>query len=216
MEGNKMEQILANINLNNIFFIGGSPCGGKSTVAAMLAAETGYTNYKVDDFLALHMLCASREGMPHSKRALAFDNEQMWMRDPAIQRDEEILVYEEVLRFTLLDLEELAQNGPVIADGSGLMPELMAKLEVPRTNYICMVPTDSFQRDEYAQRTWVSRLLIGCHDPVKAFDNWMTRDALFADYVYAQAVKHGYQTLIVDGKRTVGEDFEIVKRCFCI
>ena len=37
--------------MENIYYLGGSPCCGKSTIAEKLSKKYGFKYYKVDDFL---------------------------------------------------------------------------------------------------------------------------------------------------------------------
>ena len=78
--------------MREIYYIGGSPCSGKSTIAEMLAAEYAFDYYKLDDRLEPHMKLAALEGKPYSLAALALDFEQMWMRDPKQQANEELAI----------------------------------------------------------------------------------------------------------------------------
>ena len=197
-----------------VYYIGGSPCSGKSTIAEMLANEYGLEYYKVDDFLYPYMEAAAADGKPHSALNLSFDFEQMWMRSPRLQCEEEIAVYAEILPYALRDIRALGTEKPVIAEGAGFMPELMASEHVDNAHYICIVPTEDFQREKYAQRQWIGEFLKGCTDPKAAFDNWMSRDALFAKHVLEHALKSGYAAIVVDGGRSIDENYEVVKECF--
>ena len=180
----------------------------------MLVAEYGFAYYKVDDFLYSHMETAAAEGKPHSALNLSFDYEQMWMRNPQQQCEEEIAIYAEIFPYALRDSKALCKNQTVIAEGAGFMPELMAKENVNAVFYICIVPTESFQREKYAQRQWIPEFLKGCSDPKTAFDNWMSRDALFAKHVLERARKTGYAVILVDGIHTIEENYNIVTEVF--
>jgi len=202
--------------MREIYYIGGSPCSGKSTIAEVLAAEYSFDYYKLDDYLDPHMKLAALEGKPHSLVALALDFEQMWMRDPQLQADEELAIYEEMLPYALRDISEMEGDVPIIAEGAGFTPDLMAGLDVKTTRYICIVPTEVFQREMYAQRTWIGQFLAGCKDPDAAFDNWMSRDALFARDVLHQAQKYGYQSIVVDGRQSIKENCIAVANSFML
>lgn len=202
--------------MRDIYYIGGSPCSGKSTIAEMLAAEYSFSYYKQDDYLWPYMEKAAADGKPHSIAALALDFEQMWMRDPKLQADEEFAIYEEMLPYVLRDIGEMEGDASIIAEGAGFTPSLMDGLGVKPTRYICIVPTEAFQREMYAQRTWIGQFLTGCKDPEEAFDNWMSRDALFAREVLRQAQKYGYQSIVVDGRQSIEENYAAVTNAFML
>ena len=200
--------------MSEIYFIGGSPCCGKSTIAERISAEYGFAYYKVDDFLYPHMEAAAAAGKPHSALTLSFDFEQMWMRSPRLQCEEEIAIYAEILPYALRDIRAMGAEKPIIAEGAGFMPELMTGAHVDNSHYICIVPTEAFQREKYAQREWIGEFLKGCSDPQAAFDNWMSRDVLFAKHVLEHAWKTGYAAIAVDGERKIEENFNTVIEVF--
>ena len=82
--------------MQEVFYIGGSPCCGKSTIAEMLAVNHGLEYYKADDHLFDHIRLAAEGGKAHSKNTLTLSNEQKWMRNPRVQTNEEILIYNEI------------------------------------------------------------------------------------------------------------------------
>lgn len=40
--------------LDNIYWIGGSPCAGKTSISEMLVEKYGFTLYRCDDYLDKH------------------------------------------------------------------------------------------------------------------------------------------------------------------
>ena len=200
--------------MQEIYYIGGSPCCGKSTIAEMLAVSHALEYYKADDHLFDHMRLAAEDGKTHSKNTLTLSNEQIWIRNPHIQNDEEILIYNEIFQYTMQDICAIHTRKPIIAEGAGLMPELMTQIDIDKYRYICLVPIESFQRQKYAERTWIKEFLSGCDNQELAFDNWMSRDALFAKHVYCQAQRIGYSTIVVDGNRTIEDNYEVIAKHF--
>lgn len=196
------------------YYIGGSPCSGKSTIAEMIVKEYGFEYYKIDDFLQKHMERGAKEGKPYCISAMKMDFNQMWMRDPQIQAIEEIAIYEEIFPYALEDLQNMGDKKPIIAEGAGFMPKLMAEQNILNSKYVCIVPTDTFQRENYSKRPWIKEFLKGCEDPHAAFDNWMTRDSMFAGRMIEQAEKFGYSSMVVDGNRGIDENYNEVITIF--
>lgn len=198
----------------DVYYIGGSPCSGKSTIAERIVAKYGFTDYKLDDFIFPYMQQAADNGAPTSTAQLAMEFEQMWMRDPKLQAEEEFATYAEIIPYALEAIAALNSDGPIIAEGAGFYPELVAKQGIPSNRYICIVPTEGFQRENYAKREWIGEYLKGCSEPDTAFDNWMRRDALYAAEVLNQAKALGYPSILVDGKSTITENYDVVIRTF--
>lgn len=102
----------------------------------------------------------------------------------------------------------------MIAEGAGFTSELMAEQNVPQVRYICIVPTEDFQRKVFAKRSWIQLFLRGCSDPSMAFENWMRRDLLFAAETLRQAHAFGYNSILVNRERTITDNYNIVKNNF--
>ena len=66
-----------------IYYIGGSPCSGKSTIAERLVEKYGFQYYKQDDHLEEYMKRGASEGHGLFKKVSLRTVEEMWMRDPA-------------------------------------------------------------------------------------------------------------------------------------
>ena len=182
-----------------IYYLGGSPCSGKSTVAEALAARYGLRYFKVDDHLDRYMALAVGEGKPHCAAVAGMTADEIWLRDPDVQCAEELAIYEELFPYVQADLAALEGPQPVITEGAAFLPGLMQSIGVPADRYLSVTPTKDFQVSHYRQRPWVPYVLADCTDKERAFDNWMERDALFADAVRQQCRALGYASLVNDG-----------------
>ena len=199
-----------------IYYLGGSPCSGKSTIAEMLVEKYGFQYYKQDDHLEEYIKKGASEGYDLFKKVSLMTAEEMWMRDPVEQCNEEISLYEIMLLYAINDMSDLTKESPIIAEGAGFLPHLIKKMSVEKSHYICIVPTKEFQVMKYSQRPWISHYLSGCLDKDKAFQNWMERDALLAKIVLQEAENLGYEYLIVDGSQGIDDNFAIIEKTFCL
>jgi len=180
-----------------IYYIGGSPCSGKSTVAEMLSEKYGFFYYKLDDKLHEHMKRAAQRDESRCKAYFSMTPEQIWMRKPKIQFDDEVNIYREIFKYALEDIANLNVSN-VISEGAGYLPELMKQIAVCENKYVCITPTRDFQINRYSKRKWVHYVIEGCEDKQAAFENWMERDAMFALYVAKTAKNLGYKTFLTD------------------
>ena len=131
--------------------------------------------------------------------------EQIWMRDPLVQCEEELLIYEEIIEFILEDLKQIDCKNGIITEGAAYLPKLVKHINIPVERYISITPSKEFQIFHYSKREWVPYVLAECSDKEKAFENWMNRDVLFAEAVQQQCKELGYVSLINKGEMTVGE-----------
>ncbi|MBE5801661.1 MAG: hypothetical protein E7319_05165 [Clostridiales bacterium] len=188
-----------------VYLIGGSPCSGKSTIAMALSAKYDLHYFKVDDHLDKYIKMGAMDKKKCCTRVEKMTPEQIWMRDPLVQCEEELLIYEEIFDYILADLEKLDCNAGIITEGAAYLPILAKRQSIPANRYISITPTKEFQVFHYKKREWVPYVLAECSDKAKAFENWMERDALFAKAVQQQCNELGYASLMNHGERSVDE-----------
>lgn len=187
------------------YFIGGSPCSGKSTVTEILAKKYDLYYFKVDDFLDKYIDMGAKAGRPVSTRIKSMTSDENWMRDPKVQCEEELAWYREVFDYVCEEIAQIQNVKGIIAEGAAYLPNLMKSINIPSNRYLSITPTKDFQVSHYSKREWVPYVLQDCSNKDKAFANWMERDALFAKDVQRQCEENGYQSLINNGEREIGE-----------
>lgn len=192
--------------LKHIYWIGGSPCSGKSSIADVLVERYGMTLYRCDDAFWRHDKMTTPEHQPVFYRVMRLTPEALWMRPVKQQTAEEIEIYREEFAMILDDLLALPRDRPVLAEGAALMPELVAPLIDDPRRAIWVVPTAEFQWAYYRRREFWREVVKDCSDPEQAFRNWMERDAAFAHIVAQDAEARGLRVLVVDGQRSLSEN----------
>lgn len=197
----------------NIYFIGGSPCSGKSTVTEILSKKYDLSYFKVDDFLDKYTKLGASKGYEICTKQEALSPEEIWMREPQLQCDEEFTFYEEIFEFVMDDLRQIEAKG-IITEGAAFVPKLMKKIGISKDRYVSITPTKDFQITHYSQREWVTYVLEGCSDKDKAFSNWMGRDVLFAKEVQRQCGQEQYMSIVNDGSIEVVKMVEMVASNF--
>lgn len=188
----------------NVYYIGGSPCSGKSTAAEALAEMYGLAYFKADDYLDEFTARGAAAGLPVCREILRMTAEETWMRPPQVQCREELDYYREVFPFVMEKLAALSAPY-IVAEGAAFLPGLMQAHGIAADRYIAIVPSRDFQFSRYRQRPWVPQVLQDCADPDAAFVNWMERDALFALEIRRQCEASGYTCLLTDGSTTPTE-----------
>jgi len=197
-----------------IYWIGGSPCCGKSTISEMLVKEFGFEMYKCDDHLDRYTEIGFENGVDIMKKVKPMSMDETWLRDVDELVEDEFEFYKEALKIIVTDLERDYQGKTVLVEGAAILPEFIKELGVENINYVSIAPTKKFQLEKYSQREWVKYYLAECSDPIKAFDNWMERDARYAERVTRDAKQFGLNAIVVDGNKTIEENYLDVKRMF--
>ncbi len=190
--------------LKHVYWLGGAPCCGKSSVAKILAERLGWQNFCCDDHFDAHL----ERGQENPGSALARTAEMSWddifMRPIKDQLRHMIDIHREEFAFVLEELRAMSTDTPIIAEGCVLMPELVTPLVSDSTSALWMVATETFLRKSYRQRGgWVDEVLASCSRPGAAFENWQTRDAAFAGYIAAEAKQSALTCLVVDGRQSI-------------
>lgn len=189
--------------LGHVFWLGGSPCTGKSSIADGLAARHELTVYRCDDAFYDHKERIDPGEQPVFSRLAWASCDGIWLRPVGQQIREEIALYREEFPMILRDLAALPSDRPILAEGAALLPELVGGLGVPPERAIWVVPTEAFQRRCYGERAWRHEVLRDCSDRAEAWERWMARDAGFAREVARGAGERGYRVITVDGRRSI-------------
>ena len=183
------------------FWVGGSPCAGKSTIADLLGARHGIPVVHCDDGALPRWRRVRAQASPVLTELTELSDCERWTRPPAWQAEKELLYYRE--QFPLLLAELAAVEAPFIVEGADLLPELVVEQGVPLSRGVWVVASPQFQLEQYARRDWARTLVAPCADPVAAFHGWMERDILFASAVAESALRLGGTVVVVDGSRSV-------------
>jgi len=193
---------------SNAYVLGGSPCCGKSTITERLSARLEIQYYKVDDYEFEHLDRADPEQQPLMARYAQMSWDEIWMRPPSVQVEEEFQYYRERFALILEDLRSYDLSKPILLEGTAYLPELIHRCGVGPGRALYMVPTKKFQLKHYQKRTWIQGILEQCRDPEQAYANWMERDYLFGREILRQAEKYDYLSIEVDGRMGIEERLE--------
>lgn len=197
-------------DLNNVFWIGGSPCAGKSSLSEVLAKRFNLDVYHVDDSFELHSQRFDPARQPALTRWCAATWNERWSQPVRSLLREVIACYAEHFALILEDIRAAVKKKPLLVEGSALLPKPVANVLAGRNHAIWMIPSADFQREHYAKREWVRGIIEQCDNPPAAFANWMERDAQFAQWLTAEVNALELALLRVDEKRTVEKNVSIV------
>ncbi|WP_194897576.1 hypothetical protein [Catenulispora pinisilvae] len=189
--------------LRRTLWIGGAQWAGKSTVARILAHRHGLTAYHYD----YHDARGHQDR--RIARRLAFGEppenptpDSVWL-DSTPQELAEQTVAGFAVRFewALDDLRGLYSERPIIAEGWGLRPELVAPLLESPQRMIVMVPTEDFRQHQLSTLPRAAAMGTSTSDPERAQANRVARDRLVAEDAVRRAAESGIRVLEVDGSR---------------
>jgi len=146
----------AQTSLGHVLWIGGATDSGKTSIAQALAAKYGLHTYHYDRFDRLeppgHWARVDPARHPSMHAWLGGSLDEQWvLTTPEAMVAGWRLTAAERFGLTLEDLLALPP-GPVIAEGYGLLPELVAPFLHSLHQAVWLVPTEDFKRASYARR----------------------------------------------------------------
>ena len=101
--------------LKNVLFVCGTACGGKTTVARMLAEKHGFALYDMDQMYDRHRAMADKEHQPNMCYHMQ-DHHAQWTRNVQEQAAWNMKNLAEQTDMVLLDLIRLSRHETVVAD----------------------------------------------------------------------------------------------------
>ena len=127
--------------LRNVYFITGTPCGGKTTVSRALGKKYGIPVYDIDEQFSHHQAMSDPASQPNMNRR--FKNaDEFFGRSVAEYKQWLIDNLREQTDFIILDLIKLSQNGPVICDCHLTMDEISRLSDSSHAAFMITDPTD--------------------------------------------------------------------------
>ena len=193
-----------------VLWLGGSTCAGKTTVACLLAAEHGLRLYSCDDAFEEHRRRARPERHPGFCRIMDLSGPELCALPVEDQVEGLTGFYQDQMEMIVEDLLHLPGSGPILAEGSGLLPDLVAPFLTDPGDLgraLWLIATPEFRRSQYPERgSWVREA------PEDVFQRWMQRDDILAARRSERAAALGLAVLSVDGSLSIAETAATVAR----
>ena len=135
--------------LKNVYFVTGTPCGGKTTISRELAKRHSLLVYDVDEQFAKHQQISNATFQPAMNKNFK-DADEFFGRTVEEYRNWLIANTREQLDFVLLDLIRLSQNQIVVCDCHLTMEEVQKYTEPSRIVFLIKEPSNIV--DDYCNR----------------------------------------------------------------
>ena len=202
-------------DLDHVLWLGGSTCAGKTSVARRLAAAHGLRVYHCDDAFEDHRRRADPDRHPGFCRIMDLTGPELWRRSAEDQVADLLAFYADEHEMILDDLRTLPADGPLLVEGTGLLPDRLAALGAGRHRVLFLISTGPFRRRLYPERgSWVREMLDETGDPAGTFARWIARDDALARLRAERAAALGLPVVQVDGSRTIEETAALIGRHF--
>ncbi|MBN2046876.1 MAG: hypothetical protein JW750_03435 [Anaerolineaceae bacterium] len=204
-----------NQSFSNLYWLGGSPCGGKSSMSEFLRERFNLSVYKIDDQSDRHFThMLDPEKHPAISEWMRSSWDQRWMQPVDDLLRFAIRAYTEHFSILINEVLQLPKDQRWLIEGCPLMPKLIQPYLADAHHAFWVLAGNDFQRSHYSKREWIPMVLSECSQPEQAFNNWMDRDAAYSEWLRNEVIQSGYAHLVNDGSRGVEENAMLIAQHF--
>jgi 2-phosphoglycerate kinase len=123
-EGGYNEVMSDATRLDHVYWLGGSPCAGKSSISEILAERFNLEIYPVDTAINVHFQRINPHQHPNLCHWQAMSWEERWMLPQAELLSEVIACYSEHFSLVFDDVMDFASKRRLLVEGSALLVSL--------------------------------------------------------------------------------------------
>ncbi len=197
--------------MKEVYFIGGSSFSQKREIAEVICQKNGFIHYTIDENIERYL----ERGIIDNKRLLSIIQtlhpDSILLRDSTEQLIMLYQVYCELFSYVLEDIVKLSNIAPVIAEDSGLLPELMNKAGISNTRYVCIIPQNIGQHKRCALNGWFASIYKKCTNKKEAIINWLDCERKFAELIAKKSCELCYETIVMSNNATLNEQIHTIE-----
>lgn len=197
----------------HVLWVGGATDAGKTTVAQLLGKRYNWQTYHYDHH-SHGYLEKKAETEQLYREFLAATNNDRWVQ-PDVRELLQFALHSFRSSFPLVldDLRQFSTQQIVVAEGFGLLPELVFPLLADKVQAVWLVPTPNFKWASMTRRNKPS-FKNDTSDPEKATQNLYERDMLIAEEVAKQASERALNLYEIDGLKSAEDMTDVIAQQF--
>lgn len=200
--------------LKNVYFIAGTPCGGKTTVSRALGKKYNIPVYDIDEKFSIHQQMSDPAFQPSMNQRFK-DADAFFSRSVEEYRNWLIQNTREQLDFVLLDLIQLSKNEAILCDCQLSIEEAKRITQPSKIAFMlknpnnlvddyCNRPDHTDFRDFIYSATDVEKAKAVCNETLWTLNRKQYDDVKASRYFWLER----------DGNRSVDESVKLVAQHF--
>jgi hypothetical protein len=158
-------------HLSDVYFISGSACGGKSTIARYISAKYMLTAYSLDEKYPHHKALSDPQNQPSMNRNFS-SWDAYFYRPPAEYADSLRQSMEEQAAIAIVELLSMAEGRRIVVDGA-FPCHMLQRIAAPDRVVFLLAEIDAIRHDylNRADKADMARCLAGLKDAEQSTQN---------------------------------------------
>ena len=131
--------------LKSVYWLGGSPCSGKTSISEILASQFDLDVYQVDEVFETHRQDLNPAQQPNLSKWLASSWNERWMQPVDHLVEDAIACYREHFASIIDDIAGRPTGKSLLVEGAALLPREVAGILPNLSQAIWIVPRTLLQ-----------------------------------------------------------------------
>jgi 2-phosphoglycerate kinase len=196
--------------LSSVYWLGGSTCAGKTTIANNLSENYGLMVYHCDEYIGEHIKKSNAKEHPNLFKLTTLSWEDI-LNIP----EEEYLVwimnlFSEEFQMILEDLDRQIIEKPILVEGINLLPKLLKDIVGDGDNAIWLVTDDTFYSRHQMERKELFDRINKCINPEQALNNYMNLDLAYGNYIKNEAQRLDLKVKVIEDNNDILENIKTI------
>ncbi|MCL2772521.1 MAG: hypothetical protein FWD71_04145 [Oscillospiraceae bacterium] len=212
-------------SLKNVYFLVGTACSGKTTMANALSKKYGFIHfsrnkYEDEESYKVWQSIIDEKYQPNSTKRKDMDWEKYYSRsvEEFLADENDKNASDEYLDFAIIELIKLSQNNKVIADIRILDFNLITDISDYNRIACLLAPGELIVRDNYVRDDHRDRIerIQSLKDSEKKFETQYELMRIRAKEMAEQAKKYNLFSIMRSEESTVEDTLRLLEKHFCL